>query len=228
MKTLSGLLRAALLLGLSACGASYTESEAPKQLALDNASTHVVLRFPPGSSFLPAGEAARLRALAASGGLRASDRVLVAAGGGPALAEARFQTIARELLPYRIVAGRQPLAGAGGNRAVIESERYLVTLPACPDWSKQPWVGFTNTHASNFGCANAVNLGQMVAYPADLAEGRPLAAADGAPAAAAVNRYLTDKVQLPTAAALGPIAAPTNQAPGAAGGGTGGPTGSTP
>ena len=227
MKTLSRLLPAALALALAGCGASYTESEAPKPLGLDNASTHIDLRFAPGSSLLPPREAARLRALAASGGLAASDRILVAASGTPALAEARFVTIARELLPYRIVASRQPLAGVGPNHAIVESERYLVTTPPCPNWSKQPWLGFTNTHASNFGCTAAVNLGQMVAYPADLAEGRPLAAADGAPAAAAVNRYLTDKVQLPTAASLGPIAAPTTQAPGSAGG-AGGTTGSTP
>jgi type IV pilus biogenesis protein CpaD/CtpE len=35
----------------------------------------------------------------------------------------------------------------------------------------------------------------MVASPADLVSGRPLAPADGRPAVAAVDRYLADKVQ---------------------------------
>jgi pilus assembly protein CpaD len=141
--------------------------------------------------------------------------VLVATGGSPGLARARFEAIANELAPYRIVATPQPVAVAP-NQAIVESVRYLVTLPPCPNWSKTPPLRYTNTHASNFGCSTAVNLGQMVASPADLAEGRPLAAADGTPAAAAVNRYLNDKVQLPAAAAIGPIASPGTQAPGGA------------
>jgi hypothetical protein len=45
-----------------------------------------------------------------------------------------------------------------------------------------------------------------VASPADLAYGRPLAAAAGKPAASAVARYLDDKVTpLPTEVNLGPI-----------------------
>jgi hypothetical protein len=52
----------------------------------------------------------------------------------------------------------------------------------------------------------AVNLGLMVASPADLVGGRQLAPADGKPAAAAVDRYLDEKVTpLPAEASLGPI-----------------------
>jgi pilus assembly protein CpaD len=200
---------------LSACASEYTEAEAPKDLRLDNATTHVDLRFAPGSTRLVARDATRLRALVAIGGLQPSDRVLVATGGSPALARARFETIATELAPYRIVASPQPVAVAP-NQAIVESVRYLVTLPPCPNWSKTPPLRYTNTHASNFGCSTAVNLGQMVASPADLAEGRPLAAADGTPAAAAVNRYLNDKVQLPAAASIGPISSPGTQSPGGA------------
>jgi pilus assembly protein CpaD len=200
---------------LSACASEYTEAEAPKDLRLDNATTHVDLRFAPGSTRLAARDATRLRALVATGGLQPSDRVLVATGGSPGLARARFEAISNELAPYRIVATPQPVAVAP-NQAIVESVRYLVTLPPCPNWSKTPPLRYTNTHASNFGCANAVNLGQMVASPADLAEGRPLAAADGTPAAAAVNRYLNDKVQLPAAAAIGPITSPGTAATGGA------------
>ena len=217
------LLAVGFALTLSAClPAEYTDNEAPKNLTLDNASAHLEMRFPPGSSHLGARDAARLRTMAATGGVAPADRVTVAVGGSPALATARFDAIAAELLRYRIAATPRIPAPVGTNQAVIESERYLVTLPKCPNWSKFPAERYENTFPSNFGCATAVNLGMIIASPADLVEGRPLAMADGQPAAAAVNRYLNDRVQLPTAAAIGPLAAPSTQAPGgAAVGGTG-------
>jgi pilus assembly protein CpaD len=224
MKLHPTLLAGAVLLALAACrpgAAEYTDSEASKNLALDNASAQVTVRFAPGSSRLVGGDAARLRALATAGAISSSDRVTVAVGGTPALAAARFDTVARALLPYRIVASARPPVSARYDLAVIESERYLVTLPPCPNWSKPASLDFTNTLPSNFGCATVANLGQSIAYPADLVEGRPVGLAEGRPAAAAVNRYLTDKVQLPTAAAVGPIAASATPAPAAPAAGTG-------
>ncbi len=129
------------------------------------------MRFAPGSSRLLAGDVARLRRLAATGAIAPSDRITVLASGPPALAAARFEAVARALLPYNIVANQGPLTPVPPNRAIIESERYLVTLPPCPNWSKYPPLGYTNTHASNFGCATAIDLGLMVANPADLASG---------------------------------------------------------
>jgi pilus assembly protein CpaD len=222
MKMLHHLAAAALLLGLGACAAQYTDNEWPKQVRLDNASARVDVHFAPGSSRLWARDAARLRGLAATGAIAPTDRVVVAAGGPPSLADARFAAIARALLPYNIVAMRGPPAPA--NRAIIESERYLVTLPQCPNWSKYPPLGYTNTHASNFGCTTAVDLALMVANPADLVEGRPHGPVDANPAVSAVQRYETDKVQLPAAASLTGIAAATS-APtgsGATGAGTAG------
>jgi pilus assembly protein CpaD len=80
-----------------------------------------------------------------------------------------------------------------------------VMLPPCPNWSQSPSTDFTNEPSSNFGCTNAVNLGMMVANPADLAGGRTLGAANGRPEQAAVDRYLLDQVTLPVATAIGPF-----------------------
>jgi pilus assembly protein CpaD len=224
MKMHPRLVAVALVLGLTACATEYTEAEAPKQLTLDNASTRIDVRFAPGSSQLFAGDAARLRALAAGGRIAPSDRVTVSAAGGRALAAMRFESIAAELLPYRVVATELPGAAVPANRAIVQTGRYLVTSPPCPNWSKFAPLDFTNTHASNFGCATAVNFARLVASPADLAEGRPVGLADAIPAAAAVQRYQSDKVVLPTGAGLGPIGA-TSAAPtgaGASGAGTAG------
>lgn len=224
MKMLHRLAAAAFLLGLGACAAQYTDTEWPKQVRLDNASARADVRFAPGSSQLFARDAARLRALAATGAIAPTDRVVVAASGPPWLAQARFEAVASALLPYNIVAVQGPLTPVPANRAIIESERYLVTLPQCPNWSKYPPLGYTNTHASNFGCTTAVDLALMVANPTDLAEGRPLGPVDANPAVSAVQRYQTDKVQLPSAASITGIsaatAAPTGT--GATGAGTAG------
>jgi len=107
---------------------------------------------------------------------------------------------------------------------VLGITRALVTLPRCPNWSAEPNSDFTNARSSNFGCADATNLGHMVANPADLASGRPLGDADAVTAVSAVTRYYQDKIQLPAAATLGPIQAPSSAPPPA----TGGPGGPTP
>jgi pilus assembly protein CpaD len=224
MKLHRHLAAVALTLGLTACASQYSESESPKNLTLDNATTRLVVRFAPGSSRLLAGDAARLRGLAATGSIDRSDRVTVSSAGAPALATARFETVAAALLPYRIIVSERPLGGVPANRAIIETGRYLVSLPPCPNWSKWPPLDFANAHASNFGCSQAVNFALMVASPADMAEGRPLGLADAIPAAAAVQRYQSDKVVLPTPTGLTSIAAPTTAATGsgATGAGTAG------
>jgi type IV pilus biogenesis protein CpaD/CtpE len=119
------------------------------------------------------------------------------------------------LPPYGIVASPVPLAPAPPDAAVIRRERYVVTVPPCPDWSK-PAIGagdFTNTASSNYGCATATNLGLMVATRADLVEARQAGLTDAHPAAEAVNNYRLGKVQLPAAANIGPIAAPAGLPP---------------
>jgi len=222
---LTGLL---LCVALAACrpgAAEYTESEAPNRLTLDNASRVMDVRFARGSSRLTAADAARLRAAIAQGALTPTDRVTVAAGGTPALADARVSAVASELMRYGITASAAPIPGVAADHAIIQSGRYMVNLPSCPNWSKQSSLDFTNTLSSNFGCATMSNLGMMVAYPADLAEGRPVGYADAIPAAAAVQRYQAEKVILPNPANITPIAA-TTAAP-AGGGATGAGTAGT-
>jgi pilus assembly protein CpaD len=231
MKPSSIWLVCAALMGLAACSPAteYTESEWPKNLRLDPAPAQLAVGFAPGSGRILPGDLARLRMAAASGGIVPSDRVVVAIAGPPSLAASRYETVAAALLPYGIVPTLEPGLGAPGT-VIIRRERYLVTLPACPDWSK-PAAGagdFTNTHSSNFGCATAVNLGLTIAQPADLVEPRQLGFSDAASAVRAVNDYRLGRVRLPEAAKIGPIAAPANQpmSPPAAGEGEAGTGGS--
>jgi pilus assembly protein CpaD len=201
----------ALALTLAACApgaAEYTKSEAPNRLQVDSATSQLAFAFAPGSARLGAGEAAHLDRLVASGAIRPADRVAIAASGVPTLADARVAAISSRLLRWGIVADTRSIAAVPPNRAIVMVGRYAVTLPPCPNWSMPRANDFTNAPPSNFGCATAVNLGLMVAHPADLAGGEALAPADGKPAAAAVDRYLDDQVQLPPLVALGPIGVP--------------------
>jgi pilus assembly protein CpaD len=178
--------------------ASYTSAEAPKTITLSRASQHFTVRFAPGSARLLPADAAQLRAWATAGAITPGDRVSVAASGPPEIAAARFAALSQELLRYKIAATSLTLPSVPPNRAIIDSVRYLVTTPPCPNWSKPPDGDFTNQTDSNFGCANASNLALMVANPADLVAGRELAPADGSIAAGAVQRYETGNVYTPT------------------------------
>lgn len=201
-------LAAPALLALAACQpgvATYTKAQAPTALTIDGARSQHAFRFLPGSDRLAWGEAARLQRLLAIGAIRPSDRVLVAASGPPALAGRREATIGRLLLGHGILARPIALAALPPNRALVETGRYTVELPACPNWSQRSYSEFTNEPSSNLGCASATNLGLMVASPADLVSGQPLALSDGTPAADAVGLYLTDKVKQPPTTGTGAL-----------------------
>jgi pilus biogenesis lipoprotein CpaD len=87
-----------------------------------------------------------------------------------------------------------PAAWQLNRRVEVVLERYLVTLPGCPDWSRQSGTDFDNLPLSNFGCATEANLGLMIAEPKDLVRGRPLGPADGTHQAEGIVRYRAGEV----------------------------------
>jgi pilus assembly protein CpaD len=216
-----------LMLGLAACVAEYTKTEAPDTLRVDGANSRRELAFTAGSASLSPGELRKLDGWVLSGNIRPADRVEVAAGGAPGLAEQRAAAISRELLRYGIVTQTVAIDGVPANHAVVSVGRYAVTLPTCPNWSQSLSYEFTSAFTSNYGCANTTNLGLMVASPADLVSPRPLTGGEAQPAAAAVNRYLTDRVKPPPTPTASPFSAPSGggEGGGAPGGapGAGGP-----
>ena len=207
-----------LTLGLAACVAEYSKSEAPDTLRVDGAESRRQLAFATGSAYLTPGELRKLDGWVLSGNIRPADRVTVSAAGTPGLAEQRAAAVSRELLRYGIVTQTLALDAVPANHAIVSVGRYAVTLPTCPNWSQSLSYDFTNALTSNYGCANATNLGLMVASPADLVSGRPLTGTAAQPAAAAVQRYLTDRVKPPPT----PTASPFAGGGGGGGGGDGG------
>jgi len=80
-----------------------------------------------------------------------------------------------------------------GDEVVVFAQAIAVLPPDCPGYNAPITLDYEWRPDTRLGCANAVNLGLMVANPSDLAQGRPLAAADGEEQAAGVARYRGDK-----------------------------------
>jgi len=219
MKNYLRLVVLPLTLGLAACAAEYSKSEAPNTLRVDGAESRRELAFAAGSAHLTPSELRKIDGWVLSGTIRPADRVEVAAAGPPGLAAQRAAAISGELLRYGIVTQTLALDAVPANRAVVSVGRYAVTLPTCPNWSQSLDYDFTNAFTSNYGCANATNLGLMVASPADLVSGRPFSGPDAQTASNAMQRYLTDRVKNPPAPTAQPFAASTDSGGGGGGGG---------
>jgi pilus assembly protein CpaD len=196
----------------------WIEASSPKQLEVDRAEYRHSIYFPTDSSAFPAAERARLMTfletvqpsgrdsirLEGHADERASEQYNIE------LASHRAEQVAAYLKEAGLgdltitavafgetvpaVPSHGPAAWRLNRRVELVMERYLVTLPACPDWSRQSGTDFSNLPFSNFGCATQSNLGLMVAEPKDLVSGRTLAPADGVHQAEGILRYRTGKV----------------------------------
>ncbi len=114
-------------------------------------------------------------------------------GGKRPLFEARGRAVQNFLSDLGYVSEVVPSNVKDENFVVVAVEHYDVRLPACPDWRKNPPL--TNGVWSNHGCADAVNLGLMLADPRDMVTGRELGPMDGTTAASAVERYRKGEVK---------------------------------
>jgi pilus assembly protein CpaD len=78
-----------------------------------------------------------------------------------------------------------------GDEVVVFAQTVAVLPPDCPGYNTPITLDYEWRPATRLGCANAVNLGLMVANPGDLAQGRPVGPADGEAMALGVARYRT-------------------------------------
>lgn len=186
----------------------------PKLEAAPVAQAHAV-RFAPGSTTLASAEAAGLEAFASSLPWQRSPSIHVwPEPGDPVAASRRARAVADVLVarlpvptPIRVVEAEPPVPDwlpVGQDQVVVEARWHEVVLPGCPDWSRDPAFDGRNLPLANLGCANATNLGLMLAQPADLLGRGEFGPADGVREAEAVLRYRTDKVKQPEADALQP------------------------
>jgi pilus assembly protein CpaD len=116
-----------------------------------------------------------------------------------ALREAGVEHVAVTVVPLGETMAEAAIGDDSGMARDREVEIVVtgaeIVLPGCPVWSRDPGYDPLNLPLSNLGCANAVNLGLMVADPADLATTRATSPADGTREAEAIARYRSDKVK---------------------------------
>lgn len=91
--------------------------------------------------------------------------------------------------------GSSVFSPSGSDFVEISATSHRLQLPNCPIWSRDLGLDPNNLPLANLGCASAINLGLMVADPADLEEGRSFGGSDGGREADAIGRYRTDKVR---------------------------------
>lgn len=214
------------------CGAEFKEfeSSAPPQARAEVVQvTHDV---PFGGDELYMSDAAgrRLDEFLATIALDNQDRVVVVdrdvvSPWSAQRAESVRQHLSRRQVPSDAA---KVLPGGPGKPDTVSVvvERYVVAALNCPDWTQPKGSNPENATHRNFGCADAHNLGQMVADKRDLVTGRTLGPADGMLMARGVNQYRRD-IQKPLEISIisGLGTSQTQQQGGGASGAAGGAAG---
>jgi pilus assembly protein CpaD len=188
--------------------------------------THPAM-FGPNAVKLSSEESQKLSAFLDNAQVSADDHVYIEQpANGDRLAAQRVGQIAHQLAARGIGVRTLPAKGdIPADQLTVLVERYVVTPPTCPDWTKDPVADHENEVYSNFGCANVTNLGLMVADPRDLVIGRQMGPEVGNPALAGVARYRDGKPKgLISAGSYQAGSGPQNNS----GGGGGAPTGGAP
>jgi pilus assembly protein CpaD len=198
-----------------------------KQLKVDYVRlTHPAV-FGPNAVKLSSEESQKLSAFLDNAQVTADDHVYIEEpASGDRLAAQRIGQIAHQLAARGIGVRALPAKGdIPADQLTVLVERYVVTPPNCPDWTKDPVADHENEVYSNFGCANVTNLGLMVADPRDLVIGRQMGPEVGNPALAGIERYRDGKPKaLISAGSYQAGSGPQN----GSGGGGGAPAGGAP
>jgi pilus biogenesis lipoprotein CpaD len=217
-----------VVLVAAACLAACAQGPVAQQAAFDTrqdpvrADTMVAVNFAPGSSGLDAGQVNELRTMVAAGRRAQRDEfVVVSDGSGGPVQRLRAQRVSQSLSEAGarwVGTSVEPAMATGPNAVVIVRSEYLLGLN-CPTYSPATIANPNEAVMPGFGCADAYNLGQMLARPRDAAVGRPLGPADATVNAAAIARYREGKVRaLDTSGIIGGM----SSGGGSGGGGTGG------
>ena len=201
------ILCIALITGaLQACDSpgEWSPAEAPRQLRVDFQRLTHRAGFTPSSMQLGRSEQESLSAFLQAAQVATDDPVYLEATAGDRLGASRITTLSRDLTRQGYSVATLPAApdAVPPNSLLVVVERYVVTPPDCPNWTKSSSGDHDNAPTSNFGCSNVTNLGLMVADPRDLVVARQLGPASAAQAGLAIQRYMAGKTSpLPAASA---------------------------
>ncbi|HEV3177172.1 MAG TPA: CpaD family pilus assembly lipoprotein [Stellaceae bacterium] len=223
-------MKARLILCLAlACGAlqacdspgEWSPAEAPKQLRVDFQRLTHTAGFAPSSTQLAPSEQQSLSTFLQTAQVTTDDPVYLEAVAGDRLGASRIGALARDLTRKGYSVASLPAAADAvpPNTLLVVVERYVVTPPDCPNWTKSQSGDHDNATSSNFGCSSITNLGLMVADPRDLVIARQLGPASAAQAGLAIQRYRAGQTSpLPTDSTSSTYNVTVNQSGGSSGG----------
>lgn len=198
---------AVMAAGLGAC--AFDQSAAPNLPVNKNEVRQVTLRhdvvFRTASTRLDPASRIGLQRFVARNGLRAGDRVIVAAGTvGPAnratrRARIRGIRVSNYLSRKGIVVVRsgKPAEGIGARVVTVSAVRHVVVAPNCPDWNAATGKWSIDGSPTRFGCINASALASMIHDPTDLTKGGTLDPGDGGALSHGYQRYRAGKATKP-------------------------------
>ena len=193
MKTRLILCLAALLGALAGCDtpAEWSGAEAPRHLRVDFQRLSHTAGFAANATQLAQNEQDSLSAFLQASQVTTDDPVYLEGAAADRLSAPRIGALARELTRQGYSVATLPAApdAVPRNSLLVIVERYVVTPPDCPNWTKSQSDDHENAPTSNFGCADATKLGLMVADPRDLVIARQLGPAGAAQAGLAIQRY---------------------------------------
>ncbi len=160
------------------------------------------VNFDGGKSAPTEAEYARFDAFAQSIKLGYGDEVVLR-GAAPYRRDAIASHIKRLGLPVTIRSESGNNEEAASNSIKIIISRYVVTPPACPDWSNFDGNDENNTPGTNYGCATDAALGYMVANPRDLVQPQPMGSALSVPQLRTLGNYQQGKALKPVTSSTG-------------------------
>lgn len=186
--------------GLAAC-ANPVAQQATVDTVHDavRADTMAAINFAPGASQLDAAQVNGLKAMVAAGRRAQRDEfAVVSDGSGGLVQRTRAQRVAQSLSDagaHWVTTAVEPAMAMGPNSVVVVRSEYLIASNRCPNYLPAAMWNPNEAAMPGFGCADAYNMGQMLARPRDAAVGRSPGPADGTVNAEAVARYREGRVR---------------------------------
>lgn len=200
---------AALSLVLSGCAndearritfATWKQAEPVPQPQLVQVPVHHTVAFPATAGAMSDTErealAIFLRRNAIARGGRVTLSAALPAGADAAMLGSRLSAVRTELAALGYGSATLPPGTSAGttlppDTIVVTARVVAVGAIPCPGYNTPVQLDLEQRPVLSPGCANAVNLGMMLANPQDLQGQQTLAPADGAAAALHIERYRT-------------------------------------
>jgi pilus biogenesis lipoprotein CpaD len=212
-------------LALAGCGDPVAEASAvDARYRPARADTMVAVDFAPGSARLDPAQAHALHTMVATGGRADRDEFVIVGDGSSGLEQSRASQVAHSLAQAGarwVSRSVEPSMARGPDQLVVVRSEYRIGSRNCPTYTPSTSWNPNESDQPGLGCADAYNMGQMLARPRDAAIGRPMGPADGQVNADAVQRYREGRVRGGTGGA-GAGGGATTGGGGGAGGGAGG------